>query len=191
MHYEITASQQAIRQNLTSAQRNSSLFSESPRIGGRTLRRGQTLKFDASQYEVSKVIIERLHKAGAIEVFMVVGDKRANLRNEKFDVETIAAEKPTGMVEEAVKIATEIEDKKAMEAMDAAIAKADAEAKAGILAESTVVSTPAPEPVVESVPAVEVAPVVEAAPVVETVPAVEAPVEAAPVEQSKGKKGKK
>lgn len=192
MHFEITASQQAVRKNLTSAQRNSSLYSESPRIGGQTLRRGQMLKFDESQFKANQVIIKRLFDAGAIEIVHVVGDKRANLRTEKFDTETIKAEKPTGMVEEAVKVAQEVEDKKAMEAMDTAIANAN------ILAESAVVSTPAPEPVVESVPAVEVAPVVEAAPVVETVPAVEAvvapvaaPVEAAPVEQSKGKKGKK
>lgn len=200
MHFEITASQQAVRKNLTPAQRNSSLFSESPRIGGRTLRRGQMLKFDESQFEANKVLIKRLFDAGAIEIVHVVGDQRANLRTHKFGVETIEAEKQTGMVEEAVKIAQEIEDKRAKEAMDEAIAKADAEAKANILAEATVVSTPAPEPVVEPVPApvVEVAPVVEAAPVVpevapvvETVPVVEAAPVSAPVEQGKGKKGKK
>lgn len=206
MHFEITASQQAVRKNLTSAQRNSSLFSESPRIGGRTLRRGQMLKFDESQFKANEVIIKRLFDAGAIEIVHVVGDKRANIRTHKFDAETVAAEgKVVPPVEDPPALtpvpetktqpegALEDERVKTMAVVDEFLAKADAEAKA-VLAEATVVSTPAPEPVVESVPApvVDAAPVVpEVAPVVETVPAVEVAPVSAPVEQGKGKKGKK
>lgn len=187
MHFEITASQQAIRQNLTPAQRNSSLFSEAPRIGGRTLRRGQMLKFDESQFKANEVIIKRLFDAGAIEIVHVVGDKRANLRTQKFGVEAVEA----AATVETKKIEA-VDDQKPPDdsaALSATAPSAEVPTEAKPLAEETVTQ---PAPVVEVAPAVEPVPAVEAAPVVEVPPAVEVPVEAAPVvEQSKGKKGKK
>lgn len=187
MHYEITASQQAIRQNLTSAQRNSSLFSESPRIGGRTLRRGQTLKFDKAQFETNLVIIQRLIKAGAIQVVAVVEGKRYGWKTK--EVESPVKEETgdaQGMVDEAVRLAKEIEDAKALEALKAA----EALAAASTAGPTSEVSTEAKPLAEETVPQVAAEPVVEA-PAAEATPEVAAPVESAPVEQGKSKKGKK
>ena len=80
MHFEITASQQAIGKQLTPAQRNSSLFSEAPRIGAVTLRRGQVLKFDKGQMKQHEVMLKRLFDAGAIEIVQVDGKERTPLR---------------------------------------------------------------------------------------------------------------
>lgn len=82
MHYEITASLQTINKHLTSAQRNSSLFSEAPRIGGVTLRRGQVLKFNQDQMRHNDVMLRRLFDAGAIEIFQVTDTRRIDLRVE-------------------------------------------------------------------------------------------------------------
>lgn len=85
MHFEITASNQAIRKPLTTAQRNSSLFSEAPRIGGKTLRRGQTIKFDETQFRANEVMLKRLFDAGAVEIVQVDGKSRNDLRKQQVE----------------------------------------------------------------------------------------------------------
>jgi len=82
MHFEITASQQAIRKPLTTAQRKSSLFAEAPRIAGQTLRRGQVLRFDEAKFKANEVMLKRLFDAGAIEIAQIDGGLRKNLRDE-------------------------------------------------------------------------------------------------------------
>lgn len=83
MHFEITASQQSVRKPMSTAQRNSSLFSEAPRIGATTLRRGQVLKYDETQMKQHEVMIKRLFDAGAIEIAQVDGDRRRDFRTEE------------------------------------------------------------------------------------------------------------
>ena len=67
MHYEITS---AVKPGvaLTSAQKNSSLFSEAPRIGTKTLRRGTILKLSDAEFKHHEIRIKRLLDAGAVEV---------------------------------------------------------------------------------------------------------------------------
>jgi hypothetical protein len=79
MHFEITAALQAIHKH----QRNSSLFSESPRIGAQTLRRGQVMSLSEKEFAAKEVAIKRLFDAGAIEIFQVDGKDRVNLRDAK------------------------------------------------------------------------------------------------------------
>jgi len=147
MHFEITASQQAVRKPLTTAQRNSSLFSEAPRIGATTLRRGQVLKFDESQMKHHEVILKRLFDAGAIEISEVEGAERHDLRTEKSKMQSErrpepkekkvapppSAPKPPPVTERAPvpetavqKEYAAIEDKKFVDAIDAAAAQAPA-----------------------------------------------------------------
>jgi hypothetical protein len=74
MHYEITASQQAIRKNLSTTQRMSSLYSDSPRIGTVTLRRGQVLRLSVAEHKYHQAHLDRLIAAGAITVVAVNDD---------------------------------------------------------------------------------------------------------------------
>jgi hypothetical protein len=173
MHYEITASQQAVRKPLTSAQRNSSLFSEAPRIGAVTLRRGQVLKFDSDQMKHHEVMLKRLFDAGAIEISQVDGDRRRDFRTE------------------------EVKMKRVEEPKKEAPPPPPSAPKPPPSAPKVIIPPPAPEPVKEApeeTPEEVVTPKAE-----EVVAAVEAPVPppsapSAPVsssESSKGKKGKR
>lgn len=83
MHYEIAAAVQSVGKQLTPAQRSSSLFSEAPRIGSKTLRRGQSTKFSEAEMKASEVIIKRLYDAHAIEIYRVDGDRRVSMRDQK------------------------------------------------------------------------------------------------------------
>jgi hypothetical protein len=85
MHFEITASQQTIRKPLTTAQRNSSLFAEAPRLAGKTLRRGQVLRMSAAEFKANEVMAKRLFDAGSIEIVMVDGDHREDFRKKEQD----------------------------------------------------------------------------------------------------------
>lgn len=108
MHFEISASIQAIHKHLTTAQRNSSLFSEAPRIGVKTLRRGQVLNFSEAEFKAQEVQIKRLFDAGAIEVFMVEGHHRTNLRTvkkEELVQDTAKVDAPPPVVAPIVEVA--------------------------------------------------------------------------------------
>jgi len=85
MYFEITASQQTVRKPLTPTQRRSSLFSEAPRIGATTLRRGQVMRLDQDQFKAQESVIKRLFDAGAVEISMVDGDKREDFRQKEQD----------------------------------------------------------------------------------------------------------
>ena len=224
MHFEITASQQTIRKPLSSAQRNSSLFSEAPRVGGKTLRRGQVLKFTKEQFEQHKVMLKRLFSAGAIEIVHVDGESRHDFRDEEkkvftsrmplkveeeeadFDKEDAAlqalteklAQKPANpppvielppvpVADPAVPEATPVLPPEVAVKVDAvlteAIAQSDAENKAAVINESTIVSTPEPVvALVETAPEAVVAPPAPSAP---------APSSSSSDHQGKGKKGRK
>ena len=80
MHFEITASLQSLHKPLTTAQRNSSLFSEAPRLAGKTLRRGQVMRMSEAEFRTNEVMAKRLFDAGAIEIVVVDGDHREDLR---------------------------------------------------------------------------------------------------------------
>ena len=80
MHFEITASLQSLHKPLTTAQRNSSLFSEAPRLAGKTLRRGQVMRMSEAEFKTNEVMAKRLFDAGAIEITMVDGDRREDFR---------------------------------------------------------------------------------------------------------------
>lgn len=92
MHFEITASLSAIRKNLTKAQRNSSLFAEAPRVAGKTLRRGVTMKLEPEQFKTQEVMLKRLFDAGAIEIAQVDGERRRNFREEEENMGNVQAE---------------------------------------------------------------------------------------------------
>lgn len=83
MHFEITASLQSLHKQLTPAQRNSSLFSESPRLAGKTLRRGQVMRLSEAEFKANEVMAKRLFDAGAIDIVMVDGANREDLRTKK------------------------------------------------------------------------------------------------------------
>lgn len=85
MHFEITASLQAGSRQISTAQRKSSLFSEAPRIGAKTLRRGQVLKLSEAEFKASEVAIKRLYDAHAVEVCRVDGDHREDFRKREQD----------------------------------------------------------------------------------------------------------
>lgn len=72
--YEIKSAVGAIRQQLTVAQRTSSLFSEAPQIGGKILRRGVSLILEEAQYLFLKSKIDAMVKAGAVTVTVVGED---------------------------------------------------------------------------------------------------------------------
>jgi hypothetical protein len=67
MHFEITSSIKPGKQ-LTPAQKNSSLFTEAPRIGTKTIRRGQTIVLSKEEFQFHEVVIKRLVLAGAIDI---------------------------------------------------------------------------------------------------------------------------
>lgn len=73
-YYVIEPALKATRQNLTMAQRNSSMFSEAPRIMGKTLRRGSKLLLSDAQMNQNALHIGRLYKAHAIEISEVQED---------------------------------------------------------------------------------------------------------------------
>lgn len=81
MHFEIT---RALKpgQQLTSAQRNSSLFAEEPRIGAQVLRRGSLpLRLSEAAFKASFTQIKRLFMAGAIDIAAVNEHRRESLSN--------------------------------------------------------------------------------------------------------------
>lgn len=82
MHYEIEAAVQSVGKQLNPAQRASSNFSEAPRIGSRTLRRGMALKFTEAEMRASEVTIKNLYNAHAIEIYRVDGDSRVSMRDQ-------------------------------------------------------------------------------------------------------------
>lgn len=170
MHFEITASQQAVRKPLTSAQRNSSLFAEAPRIGAVTLRRGQVLKFDRDQMKQHEVMLKRLFDAGAIEIFRVDGKLREDLRALEKDREE------ERVVMNDVRKELRAEDARQKEEIKAPPPSAPKAAPAVEL-------PPAPEPVPEVAVAAE--------PVVEVPVVVAAVTETSSNESGKGKKGKR
>lgn len=202
MHYEITASTQAVRKEMTTAQRKSSLFAEAPRVGATTLRRGQVLKLSPEQFAHRELSLKRLFLAHAIEIFRVEGKSRFSMRDQKRSVDSSPKE-----AEEAGEKFDPVKAKADREAAEKLLAEAEA-ADAELLkmlseapVEKPVEAATQETPVVETAPATE--PVVHAeAPTVveETAPA--APPEvivpppppsapAAPVSESHGKKGKK
>jgi hypothetical protein len=72
MHFEITPAMTAVRKALTPTQRTSSRFSEAPRIGAKTLRRGQKLVLKVEDLTKPVVLqLRRLFTAGAIEIHQV------------------------------------------------------------------------------------------------------------------------
>lgn len=80
MYFEITP---ALRpgQQLTVAQRTSSLFAEEPRIGAHVLRRASPpLKLAEKEFAASFLTIKRHFMAGSIEVAAVNGEDKADLR---------------------------------------------------------------------------------------------------------------
>lgn len=78
----VMASLQAVRKNLNLHQRNSSYFSEAPRIGSTVLRRGVKLHLNDSQMKSLELQLIRLHKAHAIEIY------RLGEKGELIDVRT-------------------------------------------------------------------------------------------------------
>jgi hypothetical protein len=81
-HYVVEAALQTVRKSLNSHQRNSSMFSEAPRVGGKTLRRGVKLALNETQMKVMDLQLRRLHKAHAIEIYKVDEDgKQTNVRD--------------------------------------------------------------------------------------------------------------
>ena len=76
MHFEISAAQQTLYKSLTTVQRNSSLFSEAPRVAGKTLRRGQVLRLSKEAFQTAEVEIRRLEKAGSIVIHQVGEEKK-------------------------------------------------------------------------------------------------------------------
>ena len=82
MHFEITHGVKAGKQ-LTAAQRNSSLFSEEPRIGAQTLRRGSPpLKLSREQVVTLASQLKRLFLAGAIEITGFDDGRKMSLRED-------------------------------------------------------------------------------------------------------------
>jgi hypothetical protein len=79
-YVEISAAMKAVRSNLTRSQRASSRFAEAPRIGDRTLRRGQVLRLSSEQLDGPMGLqVTRLMAAGAIDIHEVHGDKKRKL----------------------------------------------------------------------------------------------------------------
>ncbi len=71
MHYEITPAHGTVRKQLNATQRGSSMFSFAPRIGTKTLRRGQKLKLEQEEFLRSLQTIKQLFNAQAIEILAV------------------------------------------------------------------------------------------------------------------------
>ena len=92
MHFEISAAQQTLYKPLTTVQRNSSLFSEAPRVAGKTLRRGQVLRLDKEAFRAAEVEIRRLEKAGSIVVHQVGEEKK--VQEVKVEPEKVAPPAP-------------------------------------------------------------------------------------------------
>jgi len=178
MHFEITASQQAVRKPLTTAQRNSSLFSEAPRIGATTLRRGQVLKFDESQMKQHEVMLKRLFDAGAIEIVRVDGKVREDFRALEKDREE------ERVVMNDVRRELQAEGKEEPPAPPPSAPKA---------APVVVEPPPAPEPVPEAVVPAPVVVAPEPAPVQEEAAkeSEKAPEASPAISENKGKKGKR
>jgi hypothetical protein len=81
-HYIVEAALQATRKNLNMHQRNSSWFSEAPRIGDKVLRRGVKVHLTEGQKKVMDLQLRRLHMAHAIEIYKVDEDgNQTNLRD--------------------------------------------------------------------------------------------------------------
>lgn len=80
MHFEITASVQSVGRQLNATQRGSSHFSEAPRIGHRTLRRGQVLKFSEADMKANEYVLKKLFEAHAIEIVQVQEGMRTSFR---------------------------------------------------------------------------------------------------------------
>lgn len=68
MKYEIKPAVSQHRQHLTPAQRTSSLFSETPTVLGKVLRRGQSMTVTEEQMKSNESILRRLVEAGSITV---------------------------------------------------------------------------------------------------------------------------
>lgn len=68
MQYKIETATGTIRTNPTHAQRTSALFSEAPIIGGRILRRGQSIILSELQMKHGEIQLQRLLSAGAIKI---------------------------------------------------------------------------------------------------------------------------
>jgi len=206
MHYEITASTQAVRTEMTTAQRKSSLFAEAPRVGAITLRRGQVLKLTPEQFAHRELSLKRLFLAHAIEIFRVEGKSSFSMRDQKRAIDP--SPKEVEKAGEGFDAAKAKEDREAVEKLlaedaDAELLKMLSEAPVEKPVETTVETPPAPvetapvaTPVTDPVAHAEAPTVVEtvapAAPpeVIVPPPPPSAPV-AAPAHESHGKKGKK
>lgn len=83
MHYEVTSALKP-GQQLTGKQRTSPYFTDSPRIGVHTIRRGQVLRLSEAQFQASKADIRKLLRGEAIELYVVNGEFRDRILD--FDV---------------------------------------------------------------------------------------------------------
>jgi hypothetical protein len=79
----ITPAVTAVRKEYTSAQKKHSHFSEVPRIGATTLRRGQVLKLTERQAEKHRVRLETLFDAHAIDIKFVDADGETRVMKHK------------------------------------------------------------------------------------------------------------
>ena len=199
MHFEITASLQSLHKQLTPAQRNSSLFSEAPRLAGKTLRRGQVMRLSEAEFKTNEVMAKRLFDAGAIDIVMVDGDHREDLRTKKSVKGKIPEERRGEIPPEALKVGAdsirEAEDARILEELRKESPPPSApkvEVKAEVPPPSP---EPSPEPAKELEPAEEEKVVLDAPKEPEAAPEpVPAPPPSAPapvVTESKGKKGKR
>ena len=79
----ITAAVTAVRKEYTTAQKKHSHFSEAPRIGAFTLRRGSILKLTERQAEKHRVRLETLFDAHAIDIKFVDPDGETRVMKHK------------------------------------------------------------------------------------------------------------
>lgn len=70
MHYEVTSALKP-GQQLTARQRTSSYFTDAPRVGTHTIRRGQVLRLSSEQFKASKGDLKKLLLGHSIEIFQV------------------------------------------------------------------------------------------------------------------------
>jgi hypothetical protein len=72
MHFVVAPKVKAGRNELTTAQRTSSFFSETPRVAGQILRRGQSIVLSEAQLKLNELHLRRMMLAGAIEITAVL-----------------------------------------------------------------------------------------------------------------------
>lgn len=108
--FSISAAFSQFGEQLSKAQKNSSLFSEAPVIAGKVLRRGVSIVLSEVQYLAQKAKLDALVKAGAITIQITGTEGKAEIKtsvdtNKPLDIPKVEAkvDMPKEIVPEEIK----------------------------------------------------------------------------------------